>query len=106
MIDSGLGPARASPRQAADIAKGNLAFVTIPTAGAETNSRGDVVLVDPAAVREFVDQRIAAQDARGRGGGAPGRRAPARRPTRVIHVALRRGRPQRRRAPTASPARS
>ena len=33
-------------QEAADIAKGNIAFVTIPTAGAENNSRGDVVLVD------------------------------------------------------------
>ena len=50
-------------QQAADIAKGDIAFVTIPTAGQETNSRGDVVLVDTSAVHEFVDQRIEAQDA-------------------------------------------
>jgi LCP family protein required for cell wall assembly len=50
-------------QEAADIAKGDIAFVTIPTAGAENNSRGDVVLVDSGAVRDFVDQRVEAQDA-------------------------------------------
>jgi LCP family protein required for cell wall assembly len=62
VIDSGwdlLGFAQ----EAADIAKGDIAFVTIPTAGAENNSRGDVVLVDSGAVRDFVDQRVEAQDA-------------------------------------------
>jgi LCP family protein required for cell wall assembly len=46
-------------RQAADLAAGNLQFVTIPTSGRETNTRGDVVLVEPRAVEEFVEQRIA-----------------------------------------------
>ncbi len=50
-------------RQAADLAAGNLEFVTIPTTGRETNARGDVVLVDPGAVEDFVEQRIAAQQA-------------------------------------------
>jgi len=50
-------------QEAADIAKGDIAFVTIPTAGAETNSRGDVVLVDPGAVADFVEQKVEAQDA-------------------------------------------
>ncbi|MCX6464281.1 MAG: LCP family protein [Pseudonocardiales bacterium] len=50
-------------RQAADLAAGNLEFVTIPTAGLETNARGDVVLVDEDAVEAFVEQRIAAQQA-------------------------------------------
>ena len=50
-------------QEAADIAKGDIAFVTIPTAGAENNSRGDVVLVDSGAVRDFVDQKVEAQDA-------------------------------------------
>ena len=50
-------------QEAADIAKGDIAFVTIPTAGAENNSRGDVVLVDSGAVQDFVDQRVEAQDA-------------------------------------------
>jgi LCP family protein required for cell wall assembly len=62
VIDSGwdlLGFAQ----EAADIAKGDIAFVTIPTAGAENNSRGDVVLVDPGAVRDFVDQKAEEQDA-------------------------------------------
>ena len=62
VIDSGwdlLGFAQ----EAADIAKGDIAFVTIPTAGAENNSRGDVVLVDSGVVREFVDQKVEAQDA-------------------------------------------
>jgi LCP family protein required for cell wall assembly len=62
VIDSGwdlLGFAQ----EAADIAKGDIAFVTIPTAGAENNSRGDVVLVDAGAVRDFVDQKVEEQDA-------------------------------------------
>jgi len=62
VIDSGwdlLGFAQ----EAADIAKGDIAFVTIPTAGAENNSRGDVVLVDSGAVRDFVDQKVEEQDA-------------------------------------------
>jgi LCP family protein required for cell wall assembly len=50
-------------RQAADLAAGNLQFVTIPTSGRETNTRGDVVLVEPRAVAEFVEQRIAQQAA-------------------------------------------
>lgn len=47
-------------RQAADVAGGNLEFLTIPTRGNETNSRGDVVLVDPLEVQAFVEARIAA----------------------------------------------
>lgn len=50
-------------RQAADVAKGNLAFVTIPTSGRETNNRGDVLLVDQAVVHGFVDRTIIAQAA-------------------------------------------
>jgi LCP family protein required for cell wall assembly len=61
VIDSGWD-LLAFARQAADIAKGNLSFVTIPTTGTETNSRGDVVLVDPSAVHDFVDQHVTAQD--------------------------------------------
>jgi LCP family protein required for cell wall assembly len=61
VIDSGWD-LLAFARQAADIAKGNLSFVTIPTSGSETNSRGDVVLVDPSAVHDFVDQRVEAEE--------------------------------------------
>ncbi len=61
VIDSGWD-LLAFAQQAADIAKGNLAFVTIPTSGQEANSRGDVVLVNPSAVHDFVDQRVKAQD--------------------------------------------
>lgn len=50
-------------RQAADLAAGNLQFHTIPTAGRDTNTRGDVVLVEPSAVERFVEQRIAEQAA-------------------------------------------
>jgi LCP family protein required for cell wall assembly len=46
-------------QQAADLAAGHLEFVTIPTSGHETNTRGDVVLVEPSTVAEFVEQRIA-----------------------------------------------
>jgi LCP family protein required for cell wall assembly len=50
-------------RQAADLAAGNLQFVTIPTSGRDTNARGDVVLVDPRTVEEFIEQRIDEQAA-------------------------------------------
>jgi len=50
-------------RQAADLAAGNLQFVTIPTEGQDNNARGDVVLVDPRAVEQFVEQRIGEQAA-------------------------------------------
>jgi LCP family protein required for cell wall assembly len=46
-------------RQAADVAGGNLEFLTIPTRGTENNSRGDVVLVDPGDVKDFVEKRSA-----------------------------------------------
>jgi LCP family protein required for cell wall assembly len=48
-------------RQAADIAAGNLRFLTVPTRGPATNDRGDVVLVDEGDVHDFVDAAIAAQ---------------------------------------------
>lgn len=44
-------------RQASDLAGGRIEFTTIPISGAETNSHGDVVLVDPDEVREFFRQR-------------------------------------------------
>jgi LCP family protein required for cell wall assembly len=50
-------------RQAADIAAGNVRFLTIPTRGPETNERGDVVLVDEGDVRDFVDRSVAEQEA-------------------------------------------
>jgi LCP family protein required for cell wall assembly len=50
-------------QQAADLAAGNLQFVTIPTNGQDTNARGDVVLVDPRTVEEFIEQRIGEQAA-------------------------------------------
>ncbi|MCE0766651.1 LCP family protein, partial [Pseudonocardia kujensis] len=61
VIDSGwdlLGFAR----QASDIAAGNIDFMTVPTRGGATNERGDVVLVDPAQVRQFVEQRTAEKE--------------------------------------------
>ena len=54
-------------QQAADLAAGNLQFVTIPTSGRETNTRGDVVLVEPSAVRAV--RRAADRRAGGCGGG-------------------------------------
>jgi LCP family protein required for cell wall assembly len=48
-------------RQASGIAAGNLEFLTVPTEGTETNARGSVVKVDPAQVRDFVDERSAAR---------------------------------------------
>jgi LCP family protein required for cell wall assembly len=50
-------------QQAADIAAGNLRFVTIPTDGSETNARGAVVVVDPNTVETFIEARIAEQEA-------------------------------------------
>ncbi|WP_345384531.1 LCP family protein [Pseudonocardia yuanmonensis] len=61
VIDSGwdlLGFAR----QASDIAAGNIDFLTIPTQGGASNERGDVVLVDPALVHQFVEQRTAPKE--------------------------------------------
>jgi LCP family protein required for cell wall assembly len=61
VIDSGwdlLGFAR----QASDIAAGTIDFLTIPTQGGANNERGDVVLVDPALVHQFVEQRIAPKE--------------------------------------------
>lgn len=49
--------------KAADIAAGNLQFVTIPTQGNAVNERGDVVMVDPDAVRSFIEQSDEAQAA-------------------------------------------
>ncbi len=62
VIDSGWD-LLAFAQQASAIAAGNLEFVTIPTRGPETNARGDVVLVDRFEVHDFVDSRIAAQEA-------------------------------------------
>lgn len=62
VIDSGwdlLGFAQ----QASSIAAGKLEFVTIPTRGQETNARGDVLLVDRTQVSDFVEKRIADQEA-------------------------------------------
>jgi LCP family protein required for cell wall assembly len=50
-------------QQAADIAAGNMQFVTIPTSGRENNNRGDVVLVEPRTVESFIEARIAEQQA-------------------------------------------
>ncbi|WP_252436384.1 LCP family protein [Pseudonocardia humida] len=50
-------------RQATDLAGGDLEFVTIPTRGAETNDRGDVIVVDPDEVATFIEERSAALDA-------------------------------------------
>jgi LCP family protein required for cell wall assembly len=50
-------------QQASDLAAGNIEFVTIPTTGRDSNTRGDVVLVEPRDVSAFVEQRIAAQEA-------------------------------------------
>ncbi len=62
VVDSGFD-VLAFAQQASDLTAGNIAFVTIPTLGPATNAKGDVLLVDRAAVHDFVDARIAAQDA-------------------------------------------
>lgn len=48
-------------RQASDLAGGKIEFLTVPTAGAENNSSGDVVLLDPDEVQEFVAERTGAK---------------------------------------------
>ncbi|MGE3285561.1 MAG: LCP family protein [Pseudonocardia sp.] len=45
-------------RRVADLAGGNLDFVTIPTKGQQSNDSGDVVVVDSHAVRQFVEDTI------------------------------------------------
>lgn len=57
-------------RQASNLAGGNIEFMTVPTAGETTNDAGDVVLVDPDQVQEFVRQQIGASDASGASSGA------------------------------------
>ncbi|MFC5995538.1 LCP family protein [Pseudonocardia hispaniensis] len=59
VIDSGWDLLTFAQR-AAGIAAGRIDFATIPTLGGENNARGDVVLVDPAQVREAIAQRTAA----------------------------------------------
>ena len=84
-------------RQAADIAAGNLEFLTVPTGGTGSNARGNVVLVDPAQVRD-VRRAAHRRPGRGRAPGAGGRRrAPARAPAAAHDrgAALRRARAQR-----------
>ncbi|HSU09298.1 MAG TPA: LCP family protein [Pseudonocardia sp.] len=49
-------------RQASGIAAGDLEFLTVPTGGTRANDRGSVVLVDPAQVRTFVEERSAARE--------------------------------------------
>jgi LCP family protein required for cell wall assembly len=63
-------------QRAADIAAGNLQFVTIPTSGKDSNDRGDVVLVEPRAVEAFVEERIAAQQAAAEAAAEAEREAP------------------------------
>lgn len=44
-------------RQASDLAGGRIEFTTIPISGADSNSHGDVVLVDPDEVRDFFREK-------------------------------------------------
>ncbi len=81
VIDSGWD-VLAFAQRASDLAAGNLQFVTIPTKGLETNARGDVVLVDRFAVQDFIDRRIAAQEAAAAAG------SPARRTAAAVPPAL------------------
>jgi LCP family protein required for cell wall assembly len=56
VLDSGWD-VLAFARQASDLAGGRIEFTTIPISGADTNSHGDVVLVDPEEVRDFFRQK-------------------------------------------------
>jgi LCP family protein required for cell wall assembly len=49
-------------RQASNLAGGNIEFLTIPTTGATSNEHGDVVLVDPDQVQQFVAQQLGGED--------------------------------------------
>ena len=60
MLDTGWD-VLAFARQASDLAGGKIEFLTIPTDGAETNASGDVVLIDPDAVRNFVAEHTGAR---------------------------------------------
>jgi LCP family protein required for cell wall assembly len=62
VIDSGWD-VLAFAQQASDIAAGDIEFVTIPTRGLDSNTRGDVVLVEAPDVTTFVEQQIAEQEA-------------------------------------------
>jgi LCP family protein required for cell wall assembly len=84
VIDAGWD-VLAFAQQASDIAAGDMAFVTIPTRGLETNVRGDVVLVDRFEVRGFVEQRIAEQQQ----AAEAAREAPPPPPPRVDVIASR-----------------
>jgi LCP family protein required for cell wall assembly len=64
-------------QQAADIAAGDMQFMTIPTTGRETNARGDVLLVEPSAVSEFIETRVAEQAAAAEAAAASARVAAA-----------------------------
>jgi len=61
VLDSGWD-LLAFARQASGIAAGDLEFLTVPTGGTTTNARGSVVLVDPAQVQHFVEERSAARE--------------------------------------------
>jgi len=50
-------------RQASALAAGDVEFMTIPTRGLESTARGEVVIVDRADARGFVEQRIQDQQA-------------------------------------------
>ncbi|MCW2631169.1 MAG: cell envelope-related transcriptional attenuator [Pseudonocardia sp.] len=49
-------------QQASSLAAGAIEFVTIPTAGNESNSRGDVLLVDRDAVQRFVQDHTGTRE--------------------------------------------
>ena len=72
--------------RAGDLAAGDLEFVTVPTTGRESNDRGDVLLVDPPAVAEFVEQRIAARRAAAEAAREAAERARRAGPPPVIEV--------------------
>lgn len=63
-------------RQASDLASGKIEFLTIPTDGADSNASGDVVLIDPDAVRDFVAERTGARTTSPPGSAAPESAAP------------------------------
>jgi LCP family protein required for cell wall assembly len=62
VVDSGFD-LLAFAQQASGLTAGTVEFVTIPTVGPATNAKGDVLLVDRAAVHDFVGARIAEQEA-------------------------------------------
>ncbi len=63
-MDNSLDPLTLA-QQFQDLTAGNLVFKTIPTHGTQDNDAGNVVVVDPAEVKQFARQVVATTDTAG-----------------------------------------